>query len=194
MASAACRDIARYRHAKARAPSRKGNQRQLKSPRERVKSFVVTLNRRIFFSSLRYGSKETGDGKKGGRNQMAAREDEGYDVAESNFPLRNPLAPAALLLSLLLLLFLSASWQKMEREILSIHSNLLPSACTSARYPYCFLSADVWIANDSDILVTYLSMADILLPVDKVFQNADFYGGEKECRLFLQVSSLGSSS
>jgi len=36
-------------------------------------------------------------------------------------------------------------------------------------------------------------MVDILLPVDKVFQNADFYEGEKECHLFHQVSSLRSN-
>jgi len=89
------------------------------------------------------------------------REDEGDDddddVAESNFPLRNPLAPAVLLLSLPPPLLRSPA----AREILSIHSNLLPFAQCIGGDPYCFLPTDTWLANDRDILPSYLPVAGI---------------------------------
>lgn len=156
--SAVCHDITDDTGTPVRASSRKGNQRQLKSPRERVKSFVVTLNQTGRSFSLHCDAEGRREERKGSRNQTVPREDEGDDdVVESNFPLRNPLALAILLLSLSLSLCSSSlalrDRRSREKSFPSTRIFFLPHA--HWQYPYCFLSADVWIANDRDILRIY---------------------------------------
>lgn len=134
---------------------RKGNQHRLKFPRE--DSLESSESEEDSFSPHCDEEREKGgERERRDRNQAAPkgrrrRRRRRRCGAKSNFTLRDPLA-----LAVLLLYCLSSSPRGKTREILSIYSNLLPSAA-HRRDPYCFLPTDAWLANGRDISATYPS-------------------------------------